>query len=110
MPCAGAIDRARQVMIDRVEGLRLAAMIVAASLLCPGCTAHRLYREVSVEAHPDYHLAFARSESLGHPTTLAVALDGTLWLGDLPGQTITTIAPDGSPGVTIHRLSGAPRP
>jgi hypothetical protein len=50
---------------------------------------------------------FFHSEALQNPTTLAVALDGTLWLGDLQDQTLMTIAPDGSVESTIHTLSGA---
>ena len=51
---------------------------------------------------------FLQSESLETPTTLSVALDGTLWLGDLKTQTLRTIRPDGSVDRTIHSLSGAP--
>jgi hypothetical protein len=51
---------------------------------------------------------FFHSESLKHPITLSVALDGTLWLGDLEDQTLKTIAPDGRVKNTIHSLSGMP--
>ncbi len=51
---------------------------------------------------------FFQSDSLRNPTTLAVALDGTLWLGDLQEQTLMTIAPDGSVMNTIRSLSGTP--
>lgn len=50
---------------------------------------------------------FLQSDSLRNPITLAVALDGTLWLGDLQEQTLMTIAPDGSVKTKIHSLSGA---
>lgn len=49
---------------------------------------------------------FFHAASLKHPTTLSVALDGTLWLGDLEDQTLTTIAPNGSIKNTIYSLSG----
>jgi len=51
---------------------------------------------------------FLQSDSLKNPTTLEVALDGTLWLGDLQDQTLMTISPDGSVTSTIRSLSGAP--
>ena len=51
---------------------------------------------------------FMQSDALKNPTTLAVAFDGSLWLGDLQSQTLMTIEPDGSVGSTIHSLSGAP--
>ena len=47
------------------------------------------------------------SDALEHPTTLAVGLDGTVWLGDLQGQTLIAIAPDGTIEGTISSLSGA---
>ena len=50
---------------------------------------------------------FLQSQSLENPTTLSVALDGTIWLGDLKTQTLQTIRPDGSVERTIHSLSGA---
>lgn len=53
---------------------------------------------------------FLQSKSLENPTTLAVALDGTIWLGDLKTQTLQTIRPDGSVARTIHTLSGASAP
>lgn len=53
-------------------------------------------------------IVFLRSEVLKRPTTLAVALDGTVWLGDLQGQTLRAIAPDGSVATTIRSLSGSP--
>jgi len=46
-------------------------------------------------------------ESLESPATLSVGLDGTIWLGDLKTQTLSTIRPDGSLERTIHSLSGA---
>ena len=49
---------------------------------------------------------FLQSDSLKNPTTLVVALDGTLWLGDLEEQTLMTIAPDGNVKTKIHSLSG----
>jgi hypothetical protein len=49
---------------------------------------------------------FARSDALASPSTLAVALDGTLWLGDLGGQKLVIIGPDGSVENTLHSLSG----
>jgi hypothetical protein len=51
---------------------------------------------------------FLQSESLENPTTLSVALDGTIWLGDLKNQTLSTIRPDGSIDRTIRSFSGAP--
>ena len=53
---------------------------------------------------------FLQSESLENPTTLAVALDGTIWLGDLEDQTLQTITPEGKVERTIHSLSGNPLP
>jgi hypothetical protein len=50
---------------------------------------------------------FYQSESLENPTTLSVALDGTIWLGDLKAQTLRTITPDGNVDRTIYSLSGA---
>lgn len=50
---------------------------------------------------------FFDSEALEAPSTLAVALDGTLWLGDMQSQTLLTIAPDGTVTNRIHSLSGA---
>lgn len=49
---------------------------------------------------------FLRSETLQNPFTLQVALDGTLWLGDLREQTLMTISPDGDVKRTIRSLSG----
>jgi len=49
---------------------------------------------------------FFDSEALETPSTLAVALDGTLWLGDMQSQTLMTIAPDGQLTSTIHSLLG----
>jgi len=49
---------------------------------------------------------FLQSDSLKNPITLEVALDGTLWLGDLQEQTLVTIAPDGTVKSTIRSLSG----
>jgi sugar lactone lactonase YvrE len=51
---------------------------------------------------------FFDSEALETPSTLAVALDGTLWLGDMQSQTLMTIAPDGRLVSTIRSLSGTP--
>ena len=51
---------------------------------------------------------FFDSEALEAPSTMAVALDGTLWLGDLQGQTLLTIAPDGTVTNRVHSLSGSP--
>jgi hypothetical protein len=51
---------------------------------------------------------FLQSEQLENPTTLAVALDGTLWLGDRHGQTLRAIRQDGSVETTIRSLSGDP--
>jgi hypothetical protein len=53
---------------------------------------------------------FLQSESLKNPTSISVGLDGTLWLGDLVGQTLTSFAPDGTPGNTIHSLSRSSAP
>ena len=50
---------------------------------------------------------FLDSEALEAPSTMAVALDGTLWLGDLQGQTLLRIAPDGTVTNRLHSLSGA---
>jgi hypothetical protein len=50
---------------------------------------------------------FLQSESLENPTTLAVALDGTIWLGDLKDQTLQTITPEGVVDRTIYSFSGA---
>ncbi len=50
---------------------------------------------------------FFDSEALEVPSTMAVALDGTLWVGDLQGQTLMTIAPDGTLTNRVHSLSGA---
>jgi hypothetical protein len=50
---------------------------------------------------------FLRSDALKNPTSLAVARDGTLWLGDLQNQTLMTISPDGSVESTIRSLSAA---
>lgn len=49
---------------------------------------------------------FLDSESLEAPSTMAVALDGTLWLGDLRSQTLLTIDPNGTVTSRIHSLSG----
>lgn len=49
---------------------------------------------------------FFHSESVQHPITLSIALDGTLWLGDLEDQTLKIIAPDGRVENTIRSLSG----
>lgn len=51
---------------------------------------------------------FLESEALENPSTLAVALDGTLWLGDLEAQTLLAISPEGRIENTIHSLSGYP--
>ena len=53
---------------------------------------------------------FLDSEDLEAPSTLEVALDGTLWLGDLRSQTLLTIAPDGTVTSRIHSLTGTPPP
>jgi pimeloyl-ACP methyl ester carboxylesterase len=50
---------------------------------------------------------FLQSETLQNPFTLQVALDGTLWLGDLKKQTLMTVSPDGSVERTITSISGA---
>ena len=49
---------------------------------------------------------FLESEALEAPSTMAVAPDGKLWLGDLQGQTLLTIAPDGTVTNRVHSLSG----
>lgn len=49
-----------------------------------------------------------QSDSLAQPSTLAVALDGTVWLGDLQAQMLLAISPDGRVVRTIRTLSGAP--
>lgn len=49
---------------------------------------------------------FYQAESLRNPTALAVALDGTVWLGDREEQTLTTIAPTGEIGTVIRSLTG----
>ena len=49
---------------------------------------------------------FLDSEALEAPSTMAVAPDGKLWLGDLQGQTLLTIAPDGTVTNRVHSLSG----
>jgi len=41
------------------------------------------------------------------PSSLGVALDGTLWVGDMQSQTLLTIAPDGTVTNRVHSLSGA---
>lgn len=48
---------------------------------------------------------FLESESLQNPTTLAVGLDGRVWLGDLEEQTLLTISPEGDVENTIKSLS-----
>lgn len=53
---------------------------------------------------------FLQSESLENPTTLAVGLDGTLWLGDLRDQTLQTITPQGEVERTVYSFSGAQAP
>jgi len=50
---------------------------------------------------------FLESESLVNPLTLAVALDGNLWLGDLEAQTLQIITPEGKVDRTIYSFSGA---
>jgi hypothetical protein len=52
-------------------------------------------------------VVFLESDALQNPVTLAVGLDGTVWLGDLTGQTLMAIAPDGSIEGTIRSLSGS---
>ena len=49
---------------------------------------------------------FLESEVLARPTTLGVALDGTVWLGDLTSQTLTAYDPDGSVRTTVKSLTG----
>lgn len=49
---------------------------------------------------------FLDSEALEAPSTMAVALDGSLWLGDLQGQALLTISPDGTVTGRVHSLSG----
>ena len=46
-------------------------------------------------------------EDLEVPSSLDVALDGTLWVGDIQSQTLLTIAPDGTVTNRVHSLSGA---
>ena len=41
------------------------------------------------------------------PSSLGVALDGTLWVGDMQSQTLLSIAPDGTVTNRIRSLSGA---
>ncbi|MGB7490198.1 MAG: SMP-30/gluconolactonase/LRE family protein, partial [Thermoanaerobaculia bacterium] len=50
---------------------------------------------------------FLDSEDLETPSTMAVALDGSLWLGDLQGQALLTISPDGTVTNRVHSLSGS---
>lgn len=40
------------------------------------------------------------------PSSLGVALDGTLWVGDMQSQTLLAIAPDGTVTNRVHSLSG----
>jgi hypothetical protein len=54
--------------------------------------------------------ALLRSEALQNPTTLAVGLEGTIWLGDLQAQTLMALSRDGEIEGTIRSLSGAPGP
>ncbi len=49
---------------------------------------------------------FLESGALRHPITLAVGLDGTIWLGDLTAQTLMAIAADGTIEGTIRTLRG----
>jgi hypothetical protein len=56
--------------------------------------------------HCEEPQVFLDSESLEAPSTMAVALDGTLWLGDLLGQTLMSVAPDGEVTGRIRSLSG----
>ena len=53
---------------------------------------------------------FLESDALSRPTTLAVALDDTIWLGDLEAQTLMAILPDGTIEGTIRSFSGAKPP
>ena len=50
---------------------------------------------------------FYDSAALEVPSTMAVALDGALWVGDLQSQTLLTIAPGGTVTGRVRSLSGA---
>ena len=49
---------------------------------------------------------FLDSEALETPSTMAVGLDGSLWLGDLQAQALLTISPDGTVTGRVRSLSG----
>jgi sugar lactone lactonase YvrE len=52
-------------------------------------------------------MVFLDSEALQAPSTLAVGLDGTVWLGDLSEQSLTAISSDGTVRTTIRALGGS---
>ena len=47
---------------------------------------------------------FIRSDRLVHPNVLAVAADGSVWVGDLEAQVLLVFSPDGEPLHVIERL------
>ena len=52
-------------------------------------------------------MVFLDSDALQAPSTLAVGLDGTVWLGDLSEQSLTAISSDGTVRTTIRALGGS---